>query len=113
MSLVFRNALMPSEDQQALRLRPVYFMRRLRLIIQLLGLSALLLGSIVGTFFVVIVVGLVLMMAIGSPGGANYWWLVLLIFIGFWGLLALYWNFVVLKVFKHVRKSLRQNRIEL
>ena len=29
MSLVFRNALMPSEDQQALRLRLVYFMRRL------------------------------------------------------------------------------------
>ncbi len=28
MSLVFRNALMPSEDQQALRLRLVYFMRR-------------------------------------------------------------------------------------
>jgi len=108
MSLVFRNALMPSENQQVLRLRLVYFMRRLRLIIQLLGLSALLLGSIVGTFFVVIVVGLVLMMAIGSPGGANYWWLALLIFMGFWGLLALYWNFIVLKVFKHVRKSLRQ-----
>ena len=108
MSLVFRNALMPSENQQVLRLRLVYFMRRLRLIIQLLGLSALLLGSIVGTFFVVSVVGLVLMMAIGSPGGANYWWLALLIFMGFWGLLALYWNFIVLKVFKHVRKSLRQ-----
>ena len=98
---------MSSENQQVLRLRLVYFMRRLRLIIQLLGLSALLLGSIVGTFFVVIVVGFVLMMAIGSQGGANYWWLALLIFIGFWGLLDLYWNFIVLKVFKHVRKSLR------
>ena len=99
---------MPSENQQVLRLRLFYFMRRLRLTIQLLGLSALLVGSIVGTFFVVIVVGLILMMAIGSPGGANYWWLALLIFIGFWGLLALYWNFIVLGVFKHVRKSLRQ-----
>ena len=108
MSLVFENALIPSENQQVLRLRLVYYMRRLILIIQLLGLSALLVGSVVGTFFVVIVVGLVLMMAIGSPGGANYWWLALLIFIGFWGLLALYWNFIVLKVFKHVRKSLRQ-----
>ena len=28
MSLVFRNALMPSENQQVLRLRLVYFMRR-------------------------------------------------------------------------------------
>ena len=32
MSLVFENALMPSEDQQALRLRLVYFMRRFLLI---------------------------------------------------------------------------------
>ena len=32
MSLVFRNALMPSEDQQALRLRLDYFMRRLALL---------------------------------------------------------------------------------
>ena len=81
MSLVFGNALMPSENQQVLRLRLAYYMRRLILIIQLIGVSALLAGSIVGTFFVVIVVGFVLMMAIGSPGGANYWWLALLIFI--------------------------------
>ena len=32
MSLVFRNALMPSENQQALRLRLDYFMRRLALL---------------------------------------------------------------------------------
>ena len=83
-------------------------MRRLLLIIQLIGLSALLAGSIVGSFFLLTGVGMVLMMAIASPGGANYWWLALLIFIGFWGLLALYWNFIVLKVFKHVRKKLRQ-----
>ena len=88
-------------------------MRRLLLIIQLIGLSALLVGSIVGSFFLLTVVGLVLMMAIGSPGGANYWWLALLIFIGFWGLLALYWNFIVLKVFKHVRKRLRQKQNKL
>ena len=32
MSLVFKNALMPSENQQALRLRLDYFMRRLALL---------------------------------------------------------------------------------
>ncbi len=31
MSLVFRNALMPSQEQQGLRLRLVYFMRHWRL----------------------------------------------------------------------------------
>ena len=108
MSLVFRNALMPSEGQRALRLRLDYFMRRLRLIIQLLGLSALLVGSIVGTFFLLTVVGLVLMMGIASPGGSNYWWLGLLIYIGLLGLITLYWRFIVFEVFKHVRKSLRQ-----
>ena len=83
-------------------------MRRLRLIIQLLGLSALLVGSIVGTFFLLTVVGLVLMMGIASPGGSNYWWLGLLIYIGLLGLITLYWRFIVFEVFKHVRKRLRQ-----
>jgi len=83
-------------------------MRRFLLIVQLIGLSALLLGSFVGSFFLLTGVGMVLMMGIASPGGSDFLWLALLIFIGFWGLLALYWNFIVLKVFKHVRKSLRQ-----
>ena len=88
-------------------------MRRLILTIQLIGISALLAGSIVGSFFLLTGVGLVLIMAIASPGGSNYWWLALLIFISLCGLLTMYWNFIVLKVFKHVRKSLNKNRIEL
>ena len=110
MSLVFRNALMPSENQQALRLRPVYFMRRLRLIIQLLGLSALLLGSVIGSFILMTIVSYILLMGSGSPGGRTFQFLVfsLLIFFGFLGLILLYWRFIVFEVFKHVRKSLRQ-----
>ena len=38
MSLVFRNALMPSENQQVLRLRLVYLMRRLLLVALTAGL---------------------------------------------------------------------------
>ena len=38
MSLVFENALMSSEDQQALRLRLVYFMRRLLFVALTAGL---------------------------------------------------------------------------
>ena len=38
MSLVFENALMPSEDQQALRLRLVYLMRRFLLLALGMGL---------------------------------------------------------------------------
>ena len=83
-------------------------MRRLLLIIQLIGLSALLAGSFVGSFFLLTGVGMVLMMGIASPGGSNYWWLGLLIYIGLLGLITLYWRFIVFEVFKHVRKSLRQ-----
>lgn len=83
-------------------------MRRLLLIIQLIGLSALLAGSIIGSFFLLTVVGLILMMAIASPGGASYWWLALLIFIGLLGLITFYWRFIVFEVIKHVRRSLRQ-----
>ena len=86
-------------------------MRRLILIIQLVGLSALLLRSIIGTFLLVVVfVGL--MWAFGSPGGESYWCLALLIFIGYAGGITLYWRFIVLEVFKHVKKSLTQNRIK-
>jgi predicted TIM-barrel fold metal-dependent hydrolase len=41
MSLVFRNALMPSEDQQALRLRPNYLMKRFLLLALGMGLIVL------------------------------------------------------------------------
>ena len=100
---------MSSEDQQALRLRLVYFMRRLRLIIQLLGLSALLLGSIFGSIILMTIISYVLLMGMASPGGnGSFAPLALLIFFGFLGLILLYWHFIVLKVFKHVRKSLRQ-----
>ena len=37
MSLVFKNALMPSENQQVLRLRQTYLMRRLLILPLLLG----------------------------------------------------------------------------
>ena len=101
---------MSSKNQQVLRLRFVYFMRRLRLIIQLLGLSALLLGSVIGSFILMTIVSYILLMGSGSPGGRTFQFLVfsLLIFFGFLGLILLYWHFIVLKVFKHVRKSLRQ-----
>jgi len=104
MSLVFRNALMPSENQQVLRLRLIYLMRRLRLIIQLLGLSALLVGSIVGTFIVVEVVVFVSL----TWWFATRWFAALILFISSMVLITLYWRFIVFEVFKHVRKSLRQ-----
>ena len=99
---------MESENQQVLRLRLVCFMRRLFLIIQLIGLSALWAGSIVGTVFVFIVVGYVFMMAIGASGGTESVSLLvgLLIHIGLLVLIAVYWHFIVLKFFKHVRKNL-------
>ena len=109
-----KNALIPSENQKVLRLRLVYFMRRLRLIIQLLGLSALLLGSVIGSFILMTIVSYILLMGSGSPGGRTFAFLAfsLLIFFGFLGLILLYWHFIVLKVFKHVRKSLSQKRIK-
>ena len=83
-------------------------MRRLRLIIQLLGLSALLLGSIFGSIILMTIISYVLIMGMASPGGGSFTPLALLIFFGFLGLILLYWHFIVLKVFKHVRKRLRQ-----
>jgi len=84
-------------------------MRRLLLIIQLLGLSTLLLGSIFGSIILMTIISYVLLMGMASPGGnGSFAPLALLIFFGFLGLILLYWHFIVLKVFKHVRKSLRQ-----
>ena len=79
-------------------------MRRLILIIQLIGLSAFLLGSIFGTFIVVYLV----LFASGTMWFASNRFAALIIFVGSMGLIALYWRFIVFEVFKHVRKSLRQ-----
>ena len=79
-------------------------MRRLLLIIQLIGLSALLLGSIFGTFIVVYLV----LFASGTMWFASNRFAALIIFVSSMGLIALYWRFIVFEVFKHVRKSLRQ-----
>ena len=63
-------------------------MRRLRLIIQLLGLSALLLGSIFGSIILMSIVSYVLLMGMGSPGGnGSFAPLALLIFFAFLGLI--------------------------
>ena len=83
-------------------------MRRLLLIIQLIGLSALLLGTLIGSIILIAIVSYVLLMGMASPGGGSIGPLALLIFFGFLGLILMYWHFIVLKVFKHVRKSLRQ-----
>ena len=98
---------MSSEDQQALRLRLVYFMRRFLLIVQLIGLSALLLGSVIGSFILMTIISYILLMGMGSPGGRSLGFLAfsLLIFFGFLGLILLYLHFIVFKLFKDVRKS--------
>ena len=85
-------------------------MRRLILIIQLIGLSALLLGSLFGSFILMTVICYILLMGLGSPNGGSLPSLAfsLLIFFGFLGLILLYWRFIVFEVFKHVRKSLIQ-----
>ena len=87
-------------------------MRRLILIIQLIGLSALLLGSLIGSFILMTVISYILLMGIGSPNGRSLAFLAfsLLIFFGFLGLILLYWRFIVIEVFKYVRKSLIQKK---
>ena len=85
-------------------------MKRLILVSRLLGLSALLLGSLIGSFILMSLIGFWLLMGLASPGGTNISSLAisLLILLGFLGLILLYWHFIVLKVFKNVRKSLIQ-----
>ena len=85
-------------------------MQRLLLIIQLIGLFALLLGSVSGSIILMTLVSYILLMGMGSPGGRSFQFLAfsLLIFFGLLGLILLYWHFIVFNVFKHVRKSLRQ-----
>ena len=85
-------------------------MRSLNLVIKLIGLSALLLGSVIGSFVLMSIVGLWLLMGLDSQGGTKIIFLAisLLIFLCCLGLILLYWHFIVLKVFKHVRKSMIQ-----
>ena len=85
-------------------------MRSLNLVIKLIGLSALLLGSVIGSFVLMSIVGFWLLMGLSSPGGTNISFLAisLLIFLGCLGLILFYWHFIVLKVFKNVRQSLIQ-----
>ena len=85
-------------------------MRRLNLLIKFIGLSALLLGSLIGSFVLMSIVSFWLLMGLSSLGGTNIVFLTisLLIFLGCLGLILLYWHFIVLKVFKNVRKSLIQ-----
>ena len=85
-------------------------MRRLNLVIKLIGLSALLLGSVLGSFVLMSIVSLWLLMGLASPAGTNisFFAISLLIFLGCLGLILLYWHFIVLKVFKNLRKSIKQ-----
>ena len=85
-------------------------MKRLILVSRLLGLSALLLGSLIGSFILMSLIGFWLLMGLASPGGTNISSLAisLLILLGFLGLILLYWYFIVFKIFKHVRKSMIQ-----
>ena len=85
-------------------------MRSLNLVIKLIGLSVLLLGSVIGSFVLMSIVSFWLLMGLSSLGGTNIVFLTisLLIFLGCLGLILLYWHFIVLKVFKNVRKSLIQ-----
>ena len=85
-------------------------MKRLNLVIKLIGLSALLLGSVIGSFVLMFVVGFWLLMGLAAPAGDKISFLAisLLILMGCLGLIILYWHFIVLKVFKNVRKSLIQ-----
>ena len=85
-------------------------MKRIILVSRLLGLSALLLGSLIGSFILMSLIGFWLLMGLASPGGTNISSLAisLLILLGFLGLILLYWHFIVFNVFKHVRKSMIQ-----
>ena len=84
-------------------------MKRLILAIKLLGLSALLLGSIFGSL---IIIGLYVFFSLGwlaigaQPPTLSELLFLLLVLIILLALIYLYWRFIVLGVFKHARKSL-------
>jgi len=86
-------------------------MKRLILVSKLLGLSALLLGSIFGSL---VIIGLYVFLGLGwlvigvQPPSVSEILSLLLGLIFLLTLIYLYWRFIVLGVFKHVRKSLIQ-----
>ena len=86
-------------------------MQRLILVSKLLGLSALLVGSIFGSL---LIIGLYVFFGLGwlalgpQPPSFTEILFLLLILILLLALIYLYWRFIVLGVFKHVRKSLIQ-----
>ena len=86
-------------------------MKRLILISRLLGLSALLLGSIFGSL---LIIGLYVFFGLGwlamgvQPPSFSEILFLLLVLILLLALIYLYWRLIVLGVFKHVRKSLKQ-----
>ena len=86
-------------------------MQRLILVIKLIALSALLLGSIIGSL---IILGLYIFLGVGwialgvQPPSFLEILSLLLLLILLLALIYLYWRFIVLGVFKHVRKSLIQ-----
>jgi len=86
-------------------------MQRLILVSKLLGLSALLVGSIFGSL---LIIGLYVFFGLGwlalgpQPPSFTEILFLLLILILLLALIYLYWRFIVLGVFKHVRKSLMQ-----
>ena len=86
-------------------------MQRLILVSKLLGLSALLVGSIFGSL---LIIGLYVFFGLGwlalgpQPPSFTEILFLLLILILLLALIYLYWRFIVLGVFKHVRKSFMQ-----
>ena len=86
-------------------------MQRLILVIKLIALSALLIGSIIGSL---IILGLYIFLGVGwialgvQPPSLLEILSLLLLLILLLALIYLYWRFIVLGVFKHVRKSLIQ-----
>ncbi len=92
-------------------------MRRLILIVKLIGLSALLLGSIVASYIIIGTYLLFVGLTLGGTGSQSASFLFLsylfLILITLLALIYLYWRFIVLGVFKHVRKSLIQKSNKL
>ena len=86
-------------------------MQRLILVIKLIALSALLIGSIIVSL---IILGLYIFLGVGwialgvQPPSFLEILSLLLLLILLLALIYLYWRFIVLGVFKHVRKSLMQ-----
>ena len=84
-------------------------MKRLILLSKLLGLSALLLGSIFGSL---IIISLNVFFSLGwfaigaQPPTLSEILFLLLVLVILFALIYLYWRFIVFGVFNHARKSL-------